>query len=139
MIIERPIEVTRAVKLLIASSAIDLIAKIPTLLYLSSAEILSEIVISVLVYGVIGWFIYKIYQGRNWARIINLVLSIIGFVLIAPSFIYELNNDWLSACLIFFNVAVQAIALYLLFKSNSNVWFDSLEKPKLSEEFNQSK
>jgi hypothetical protein len=72
-----------------------------------------------------GWFYYKIWQGRNWARIVLLVFSLIGMALTLTSFYRSAlaamptGVRWMSIVGVVFSIAV----LYLLFLSPGRAWF----------------
>ena len=78
-------------------------------------------------YLFLAFFIYKIGQGRNWARITFLVLFIIGF----PITIYNYLTSAISTLLIILGIAgmiAQMVALVFLFQKPSSDWFKSMKK-----------
>jgi hypothetical protein len=75
----------------------------------------------------LAFFIYKIGQGRNWARITFLVLFIIG----VPMTIYSYLTtpiDIFSLLLGLASTIMQLVALVFLFQKSSSDWFKSKKK-----------
>ena len=73
---------------------------------------------------IVAFFIWKIGQGKNWARITYLVLFIIG----VPFTIYSYLTSEISMLSIIPGIAgmiVQIIALVFLFQKQSSDWFNS--------------
>jgi len=75
--------------------------------------------------------IYKTYKGKNWARILYLVLVIIQLLVAAYFLIYVFHNSMTIGRLI----AITAILLgippsYLLFSGSGAAWFRSQKKGK---------
>ena len=71
-----------------------------------------------------AFFIWKIGQGKNWARITYLVLFILG----VPFTIYSYLTSAVSTLLIILmigQIILQIIALVLLFQKQSSDWFKS--------------
>jgi hypothetical protein len=72
-----------------------------------------------------GWIYFKIYAGRNWARIVLLVFSIIG----APMYLTDSFMDLMAAAPVLakvqmvFGAATTLIGLWLLFLSPGREWF----------------
>ena len=78
-------------------------------------------------YLLLAFFIWKIGQGRNWARITYLVLFILG----VPMTIYSYLISAISTLSIILGIAgaiVQIIALIFLFQKQSSDWFKSKKK-----------
>ena len=81
-------------------------------------------------FGVAGgcinaFFVYKIFKGRNWARIIYLVFYILGIWFAMRGFagLFGRSPAWAVLGLIAY--AAHIIALVLLFTRSSNTWFKS--------------
>ncbi len=78
-------------------------------------------------YVLLAFFIWKIGQGRNWARITYLVLFIIG----VPFTIYGYLTSEVSTLSIVLGIAgmiVQIVALVFLFQEKSSEWFNFMKK-----------
>lgn len=69
------------------------------------------------------FFIWKIGEGKNWARIAFLVLFVLG---VAP-YIFILRSEFARSPLLgtmsIVQAGIQAAALYLLFTSPGSEWF----------------
>jgi len=79
-------------------------------------------------FGVAGvcinaFFVYKIFKGRNWARIVYLVFYVLGIWFIVHSFaeLFGRSPTWAVLGLIAY--AAHIVALVLLFTRSSNEWF----------------
>jgi len=75
----------------------------------------------------LAFFIWKIGQGRNWARITYLVLFILG----VPFIIYSYLTSEVSTLSIILGIAgmiLQIVALVFLFQKSSSNWFKSKKK-----------
>jgi len=73
------------------------------------------------------FLVWKIEQGRNWARITYLVLFVLG----VPFIIYVYLTSEVSAFLIILGIVgmiMQIIALVFLFQKPSSDWFKSIKK-----------
>lgn len=122
--VERPIQVTRAIQLLMSSLVIGFIASAVRLAGLiSGTELVLALLILIAFLAIYFCLIRKISAGRNWARIILLVLVLLGTPFAIPAYIAEVRRNILPGTLSIIMVALQLIATYLLFKKNSNLWF----------------
>ena len=120
----KPLAVRRAIILLWASWAIG----IPKTL-LDWAQLTSRtsgvfnafVIISTL--AIVAFFIWKIGQGKNWARIVFLVMSLLGVV----PFLFVVRSEFArspaSGLLSTVQCGIQAIAFLLLFTSPGKEWF----------------
>lgn len=68
-------------------------------------------------------FIYKIFRGRNWARIIYLVFFILGWLFSIPGLSLAFHKPTLSLILVACGFVAQIIALILVFKEPGSTWF----------------
>jgi 4-amino-4-deoxy-L-arabinose transferase-like glycosyltransferase len=122
--VERPKEVTRAVQLISASFAIGGIRAVFDLAHkLSGASFLFGMLVLVVFLGICFFFVSKIGAGRNWARIIFLVLFLIGLPLSIPGYIQDIRTNLLHGSVSIIVAILQLIGMYLLFTRNSNLWF----------------
>lgn len=122
--VERPNEVTRAVQLIAASFAIggvravfDLIQKV------SGASFFLAILILLVLLGILFFFLSKIAAGRNWARILFLVLLVVGLPFAIPAYLQEVKTNLLHGSISFIIAILQLLGTGLLFAKNSNLWF----------------
>ena len=70
-----------------------------------------------------AFFIYKIFQGRNWARIIYLVFFLVGLVFSIPSFLGVFDVATGVKIYGFIAYLVQLVGLVLLFTAPGKLWF----------------
>jgi len=122
---ERPKEVTLAVKLLWASFFIGIVG-----VFLRPAQqvpFIAVMIVSILAFGFWAWVITSIAKGRNWARILFVVLIGIGlvFTLLFLSTTLALYterpfNGFLAAL----NYALEIYTLYLLLTAPARAWFN---------------
>ena len=78
-------------------------------------------------YLLLAFFIWKIGQGKNWARITYLVLFMLG----VPFTIYSYLTSEISTFSIILGIAgiiLQIVALVFLFQKSSSDWFKSKKK-----------
>jgi hypothetical protein len=120
----KPVEIKRATDLLWVSLAIGLV-KIPIdwahLTSQASAAFNTFVIIFTLVLS--AFFIWKIGQGRNWARIVLLVLFLLGMVpyifIVRGEFARSLASGTISAV----QLGLQTVAFFLIFTSPGTEWF----------------
>jgi len=70
-----------------------------------------------------AFFVYKIFKGRNWARIIYLVFYVLGIWFAVHGFTELFGRSPAWAVLGLIAYAAHIIALVLLFTRSSNAWF----------------
>jgi ATP-dependent Zn protease len=122
--IERPSDVTRAIQLLYASIAIGFVSSIFRLASeVSGAPIAFAFIPLILFFGLFAFLVFKISKGRNWARIAFLVIFLLGIPFAIPIYVQELERSFLSGSLSILIALLQLMAVYLLFRRNSNSWF----------------
>lgn len=76
--------------------------------------------------GITAWLIYKISSGRNWARLVFLIMFIIGIITMAFSvsqLIETFNYSKVISFLTLVTSLLQVIGLILLFSKEGNTWF----------------
>ena len=127
--LKRPSDVTRAVQLLYASIAIGFVSSIFGITYeISGASIFFALVPLILFFGLFAFLVFKISQGRNWARITFLVIFLLGVPFAIPMYMQELRRNFLLGSLSIFIALLQLVAVYLLFRKNSNLWFKAYKQ-----------
>jgi membrane-bound ClpP family serine protease len=120
----RPAVVTRAVQLFSASFVIGAIRTVYDLAHkLSGASFVLSLVFLLIFLGICFFFVGMIAAGRNWARIVFLVLLIIGLPLALPTYIGELKASLPYGSVSILVAILQVIGIVLLFTKNSNLWF----------------
>ena len=120
---ERPRNVTRAVQFLASSLAIGLLTSIFRLTQRTSgAPMLLALLLVIVFFGLLFFLVMKVSAGRNWARIVVLILVL--FVPFAiPAYLEELRRNAFSGTLSIIIVLLQLSGTYLLFTRKSNIWF----------------
>jgi hypothetical protein len=122
--LERPKGATSAILFLSASLTIGLIRAIFGLTQRASGTALVLAALIVISFFALGFFlVWKISLGRNWARLVLLVLVVINFPFAVLGNIAELKKSFSSGTP---SVAIEVIlwiGTCLLFTRNSNLWF----------------
>src|SRR5262245_33135722 len=80
-VIERPSQVGLVIKLAVINYLLGIVCITFSWSYYKNLQSLGSLIGGQVVTIALGvWLYYKIYQGRNWARIVLLVLTIIGLL-----------------------------------------------------------
>lgn len=120
----RPKIVTTAIRILALSIAIGLLMSLVRVAQqISGAPLILAILIVVAFFGVLMFLVSRIWAGQNWARIVFLILVLIGIPFAIPNYIAELRKNVLSGSVSMLIVVLQLLGTYLLFTKNSNTWF----------------
>lgn len=115
----KPAAVTRATSLLCVSLAIVLFG----LFWLWFHE--APIGQTIFTFLMMAWIVYKINQGRNWARITFLVIYLLGAVISISLFSLVSHSLSLIEIGVFFvQAALQITALIMLFSRDARPWFN---------------
>jgi hypothetical protein len=124
--LERPSQVVLAVKLAWAGIILGLAALAVSWEYYSSLGITSSMLIGQ-AFGVLIalWVYYKIYHGRNWARILYLVMALLSFLVLASGAVrgQVLSGPLISKVSAILNTGITIAAVWLLFTRPANAWF----------------
>jgi hypothetical protein len=127
----KPLEIRRATNLVWVSLAVGLVKtslQWPYLTALSSIALTGFILVFTL--AIVGFLILKIGQGRNWARIVFLVFSALGFL----PFLFVLRSEFARSpalgTLSVLQVGLQLFALLLIFTSPGKEWFHAYDDLK---------
>lgn len=86
------------------------------------------------IYGLYVFFIFKVYQGKHWARIITLICTFFaGLTWLLPGEVNGIvgSTEWVLNVT---SVALDTFALLILFTKPANAWF----KAKLKENIEHS-
>ena len=89
-----------------------------------------NIAVIVATFAILIFINFKILAGRNWARILTLILFAIGLpmsILVLAKVFNQSTFDGLAAVL---QIGLQAVSLYLVFLTKGKVWF-AKEKPAM--------
>lgn len=123
----KPREVSWAVSLQVAALALGALATALDWNHLKSlGQIPTLVVLQVTVMLLLGYVIWKISVGKNWARITCLVLFLFGL----PSFVINARADFARSAVLGAVIVLEALmegtALWLLFIAPAKYWFDKL-------------
>lgn len=83
--------------------------------------------IMIFTFAVIGFFVVKIGQGKNWARVVFLVLFVLGIVVAILTWRSEFAHSRLLGILSIVQAALQATALYFIFTSPGKEWYRKVQ------------
>ena len=126
----RPPRVGTAVKLLYITLGIGVLRSImDASMYTEMASPAFVMLISFFVLGVMGFFIFMIGKGRNWARISFLVFFIISIPFAAFPLMQSVGANPISGRIGIIIIIIQIVALVFLFQKLSSDWFREM-KPK---------
>lgn len=121
---QRPKEVATAVLLLVLSLVIgglravfDLTGKV------SGAAFFVALLILIAFLGVLFFFVSRIAAGRNWARIVLLVLLVLQLPFTVLGSIAEVRANPMHGAVTIVIAVLQLLGAVLLFTKNSNRWF----------------
>jgi len=98
-------------------------------MYTEMASPAFVMLISFFVLGVMGFFIFMIGKGRNWARITFLVFFIISIPFAAFPLMQSVGANPISGRIGIIIIIIQIVALVFLFQKLSSDWFREM-KPK---------
>lgn len=122
--LSRPSQVTRAVQLLTSALVIGFIA--------STIRLWGQVPMTTLALGLLlllaflllcFYLIRKVAAGRNWARLVLLVLVVLGTPFAIPAYLAEARVNVVPGTLSIIIVILQVIATVLLFTKPANRWF----------------
>jgi hypothetical protein len=127
----KPSVVNKAVRLLYIALALGVFRATMEAVSIAKRSLIGFfIMISIL--GLTWFLIYKINCGRNWARIVFLVLFVLS--IFDPPYSIQLSVQFLptsffSGLLIIGQAILRLMALIMLFKKQSNLWFSANPLP----------
>ena len=81
-------------------------------------------------YAIMSWVVLKISSGRNWARILWLIVFIIGIPISIPNLTTVYNQSKVIFLISIINSGLQLIAVCFLFSKAGNVWFKAQKELK---------
>jgi uncharacterized membrane protein HdeD (DUF308 family) len=120
----RPAIVSLAVMLLYSSLGIGVLISI--LQYRQVAQKTSigfVLFICSAVFTVMWFFIHKISKGRNWARVVFVVLFVLGIPLWVGPMMDAFATNSIIGMLIITQALIQFIAIAILIQKSSSEWF----------------
>jgi hypothetical protein len=81
------------------------------------------VVVALLFFAFAAFLNVKIYQGRNWARIVLLVLTVLSVVMMLfPSDESQAKGPLMQG-LYLLDVLIDVVAMYLVFAKPGSLWF----------------
>jgi hypothetical protein len=87
-----------------------------------------SVVILIVIVGVTFGLIKCIGLGMKWARVVLLVLFLLGLAVLPWTFVAVLKASMLVAVLSLLQTILQIVALYFLFSRASTQWFNRVEE-----------
>lgn len=125
--ITRPNKVSIAIKLLYLALIIGAIRSIFEIFILTQTESINFIIFIILfvlaILAILAFFIYTIERGRNWARIIFLILSIVSIPFSISPLLQSLITNPIFGVIEMSQIGLEITALVFLFQKSSNKWF----------------
>ena len=120
----RPKRVTTGVQFLLASLTLGTITAALGVVRTTSGTVMVGALIFVLMFFAVGFvLVWRIAAGKNWARIVWLVLVLIGTPFALRSYLATMKVSVLSSSLSIFITILQLVGTYLLITGSSNSWF----------------
>ena len=122
----RPHEVTLAARLLWVALALGALNfMVDSVRAASGGSLpLAAVVISLLTLGLLGWLTQKIAHGRNWARIVFLIMFVAGVPIFFSQLPAMLERSVFATAISSVAISVlQIVALYLVFIGVGARWF----------------
>jgi hypothetical protein len=81
-------------------------------------------------FTIMAWMVFKISSGRNWARILFLVMFMIGVPLSIPSLTISYHYSKAVFLITIINSGLQLMVVYFLFSKAGNAWFKAQKELK---------
>ena len=85
------------------------------------------LIIHVITIAIVVWLYLKISSGRNWARILFTILTIIGVPLSIPNLLMYFDISKFMFFLQLISLLLNIAALCLLFTQPASVWYKNLK------------
>lgn len=95
--------------------------------FVSRGSVAFTVCLMILTFALIGFFVVKIGQGKNWARIVFVVIFVLGVVPAIFTWRSEFARSPLLGILSIVQDALQATALYFIFTSPGKEWFRKVQ------------
>jgi hypothetical protein len=120
----RPRIVAKAIQFLISAVVIGLLNAIYTLVQRTSGiPMLVALIIVIAFFGLLFFLVMKISAGRNWSRILWLILVLLNVPFAILAYPDAVRRNVISGTVSVIIVILQLIGTCLLFTKNSNLWF----------------
>ena len=120
----KPDIVTKATKMLFLGLAIGPFRSLLAWSHISQMEFLWAVILTMaLTLAIMIWLIYKMDQGRNWARIALLILFLLEGPFSILPLVRLLSDAPISATLGLIQFVIKTVAFFMLFSVNARSWF----------------
>ena len=121
---ERPFQVTMAARLLMGSLALGVVTDALLWSRLTSRTSVGFVLgVQAVTVALILWLTYKIWQGRNWARVTQAVLTVAGLPFYIPTLKGYFSISAAAGSVSALQTALQLVAIYLIFIGPGRKWF----------------
>jgi hypothetical protein len=117
----RPSQVSTAVILLCLSLVLGQVTSV--LLRPNLPHGPEALFVQVATFALLAWLTYKIWVGRNWARITFTVLFAVGLLFYVPILVRFFQFSSVAGSINLVQSLLQLVALYLLFTDPGRGWF----------------
>jgi hypothetical protein len=121
---ERPRQIVWVVQLAAFNYALGLVTIAISWEYFARLQSMTPTIISQsFTLVVLFWLYYKIFHGRNWARIVWLVLSLIGLAVMPMAYKLLDAAPGIIKLQMFIGLGITLVIIWLLFFSPGRHWF----------------
>jgi hypothetical protein len=121
---ERPARVSQAVLLLKFALALGAMTGAVHVIRAVAGTTMMIALIIVIAFFALGFLlVWRISRGNNWARILLIVLVVIGTPLSVPGYVRDLKHSLARPVVSLLITILQLVGTYLLFSGSSNAWF----------------
>ena len=80
----------------------------------------------------LAWITYKIYTGRNWARLLYIGMSILGIPITIYTLLDKLHGYDSMVLSSIFTTALNIVTVVILLSKPSREWFQHIKRAKAS-------
>jgi len=119
--VQKPAQVGYAVALMWISLLLDVIDTLLDPAFPQAVPVAQTIIVAMLALQAV--FIVLVSAGHNWARIVALLMFGVAILLTVPDFGQEYARSRLVAVLDLVSMAVEAVAMVLIFTRPGSAWF----------------
>jgi hypothetical protein len=84
-------------------------------------------IITLGIFLVVAWFIYMAWEGRNWARIVHLVLTSLGLLLTLWALPKAFEKSTYDGVMYIVQTAMSVVGLVFLFSPPANAWYRAMK------------
>ena len=126
--IARPVSVRQAVVILYASLGLGIVRSSLEAQQLSASAPLGFVfAVALCVLVLMALIVYLIGSGKSWARMVFLVLFLLGCPLAVRPLLRSLEATPVSGILGLLQIVMQLLALVLLFQRSASNWFKAVK------------